>query len=94
MADAQAYLEADQAAKGTKSVKRTYRRTLLAVLEALLFASILALMLRDITYGLLFFVVFFAGKYPSSATSFWPSGLRVQSINFFTAPSGRFTVYM
>ncbi len=30
-------------------MKRTYRRTLLAVLEALLFASILALMMRDIT---------------------------------------------
>ena len=31
-------------------VKRTYRRTLVAVLEALLFASILALMLCDITW--------------------------------------------
>ena len=31
-------------------MKRTYRRTLVAVLEALLFASILALMLCDITW--------------------------------------------
>jgi hypothetical protein len=34
------------------------------------------------------------GKYPTSATSFWPSSLRIQSTNSLMAPVGRLFVYI